>query len=83
MKNKLVFRKRTSEATGSRSRLSVAATVKAILLYTPVALSQQVASDAAAGASGGDESLQEVVVTGTTSRDRTILSSSADIIAIY
>lgn len=61
----------------------MAAAVKTILLYSPIALAQQqVADDAAVGTPESEGGLQEVIVTGTTSKDRTVLTSSADIVPI-
>jgi len=63
--------------------LSIAAVVKSILLSAPTAMAQTAPAPGQEAPPAGEESvLQEVVVTGTTSKDRTLLSASADITPI-
>jgi iron complex outermembrane receptor protein len=61
--------------------LSISAVVKAILLSAPTAMAQTAPATGQETA-GGENTLQEVVVTGTTSTARTLLTASADITPI-
>ncbi len=65
------------------SRNTVAAAVAGILYGAAASAAYAADQDAASAASASDtDTLDEVVITGTTSKDRTILNSSSDIIAI-
>jgi iron complex outermembrane receptor protein len=66
-----------------KKTVSIAAVVKAILMCAPAAMAENApATSTNAAATNEEGSLDEIVVTGTTSKDRTILNSSSDIIAI-
>jgi iron complex outermembrane receptor protein len=76
------MKKRVNHAT-LRSSIAVAAAVATAIWGPRTNADTPLPADSSADTSAaGDTELQEVVVTGTTSKDRTLLTSSADVIAI-
>lgn len=62
--------------------LSLAAVIKTILVCGPAAMAQTIAASAGPSTSSETGALDEIVVTGTTSKERRLLTSSADVTPI-
>src|ERR1700719_2143298 len=76
----VIVSKKQKTVTRLRSGAAISAAVAAAIWGSRV---QAQEAPATASDAAPESTLQEVVVTGTTSKDRTVLTSSADIIALY